>query len=93
MDLDRFNRLLMESVGVGLALTDPDSLAIAFANSRFKEWFPDCAGGDSRLDQLLTGLEADRMRSRLADGQAFHTELELKVNRRAMTVAVDVRRH
>ena len=34
MDLDRFNRLLMESVGVGLALIDPDTLAIAFANAR-----------------------------------------------------------
>ena len=93
MDLDRFNRLLIESAGVGLALAKPDSLTIAFANHRFAEWFPACTVGESRLDELLPGLNLERMRARLADDRAYQTELELKVNRRGMTVAVDIKRH
>jgi adenylate cyclase len=93
MDLDRFNRLLLESAGVGLALADPERLTIAFANPRFREWFPGCDEEERRLDELLSGLNVDRMRARLTGGQAYRTDLELKVNRRAMTLAVDVKRH
>lgn len=93
MDLDRFNRLLLESAGVGLALADPESLSIAFANPRFREWFPGHEAATPRLDELLTGLDVERMRSRLADGRPYRTELELKLNRRAMTIAVDVKHH
>jgi class 3 adenylate cyclase len=93
MDLDRFNRLLLESAGVGLALADPETLAIAFANPRFSEWFPGCDEAERRLDELLTGLNVERMRARLTDGKAYRTDLELKVNRRSVTLAVDVKRH
>jgi adenylate cyclase len=93
MDLDRFNRLLLESAGVGLALADPEGLAIAFANPRFTEWFPSCEDTGSRLDELLVGLDVERMRSRIADDRPYRVELELKANRRTMTVAVDVKRH
>jgi adenylate cyclase len=93
MDLDRFNRLLLESAGVGLALADPESLTIAFANPRFREWFPGQESAAPRLDELLTGLDVERMRSRLADDRPYRTELELKLNRRAMTIAVDVKHH
>ena len=93
MDLDRFNRLLIESAGVGLALARPDSLTIAFANHRFAEWFPACSVGESRLDELLPSLNLERMQARLADDRPYQAELELKVNRRGMTVAVDVKRH
>jgi adenylate cyclase len=93
MDLDRFNRLLLESAGVGLALANPETLAIAFANPRFTEWFPGCAEEGARLDGLLAGLNVERMRARLADDRPFQAELELKANRRAMTIAVDIKRH
>jgi adenylate cyclase len=93
MDLDRFNRLLLESAGVGFALADPETLAIRFANPRFTEWFPACADADARLDGLLTGLDVERMRSRLSEDRPYKVDLELKANRRAMSVAVDVKRH
>jgi class 3 adenylate cyclase len=93
VDLDKFNRLLLESAGVGLALAEPQSLAVAFANHRFTEWFPACAEEATPLDELLTGLDVERMRSRLADDRPYRVELELKVGRRAMTVTVDVKHH
>jgi adenylate cyclase len=93
MDLDRFNRLLLESAGVGLALAQPDTLTIAFANPRFSEWFPLCDEGEGTLPVLLAGLDVDRMRARLAEDKPYRTDLELKVNRRAMTLAIDVKRH
>jgi adenylate cyclase len=93
MDLDRFNRLLLESAGVGLALADPTSLAVRFSNPRFAEWFPDCTAPDARLDGLLQGLDVARMRDRITAGQAFRSELQLKLNRRQMTLDIEVRRH
>jgi len=93
MDLDRFNRLLLESAGVGLALADPASLAVRFSNPRFAEWFPDCAAPDARLDGLLDGLDVTRMRDRIDAGQAFRSELQLKVNRRQVTLDIEIRRH
>lgn len=93
MDLARFNRLLLESAGVGLALADVETLAIAFANHRFAEWFPSCADARSRLDELLTGLDVEKLRSLVAAGRPYRTEIEMKVGRRSLTVAVDVKRH
>ncbi|MDH4142957.1 MAG: adenylate/guanylate cyclase domain-containing protein [Chloroflexota bacterium] len=93
MDLDRFNRLLLESAGVGLALADPETLGIAFANPRFQEWFPALEGPESRLDEVLIGLDVERMRSRLAADRPYRVDLELKANRRALTISVDVKRH
>jgi adenylate cyclase len=93
MDLERFNRLLLESAGVGLALARPDSLEVAFANPRFREWFPSCDEGAPRLDELLSGLDVERMRGRLAEDRPYRVELDLKVGRRTMSIAVDVKRH
>jgi len=93
MDLDRFNRLLLESAGVGLALADPDSLAVQFSNPRFAEWFPDSRAEGATLDGMLQGLDVAKMRSRLESGQGYRTELQLKVNRRQMTLDLDVKRH
>jgi len=93
MDLDRFNRLLLDSAGVGLALADPDTLTIRFSNPRFAEWFPDSREPDARLDGTLQGLDVERMRARLGAEEAYRTELQLKVNRRQMTLDIDIKRH
>jgi adenylate cyclase len=93
IDLDRFNRLLLESTGVGLALAEPDALTVAFANHRFGEWFPGCDDGCSRLDELLPGLDVDAMRERLGDDRPYRSELEFKAGRRTITVTIDVKRH
>jgi adenylate cyclase len=93
MDLDRFNRLLLESAGVGLALADPERLVVSFANPRFKEWFPASEGGEARLDELLTGIDVARMRARVSEDRPYRVDLELKANRRSMSVSVDVKRH
>ncbi len=93
MDLDRFNRLLLESAGVGFALADPESLAIRFSNPRFAEWFPDSREPVARLDALLEGLDVDRMRARLDADRGYRTELQLKVNRRQITLDIDIKRH
>jgi adenylate cyclase len=93
MDLDRFNRLLLESAGVGLALAAPDTLEVAFANPRFTEWFPGSTEAGAHLDDLLVGLDVARMQAKLQEGRPYRTELELKANRRTVTIAVDVKEH
>ena len=46
MNLDKFNELLLESVGVGLAILQPESLQIMFLNRRLSEWFPEARAGE-----------------------------------------------
>ncbi len=53
MKLDIFNKMLLESVGVGLALLDPDTHEVLFANRRFIDWLPGMAGVGQSLDEAF----------------------------------------
>ncbi len=90
MNLERFNRMLLESAGVGLAIIDPESLEILFGNRRFIEWFPGAAGAGTKLLDVLEGIDADLMETRLNNGRSFTSEVKVKVKRREMTIAVTV---
>lgn len=90
MNLERFNRMLLESAGVGLAIVDPDTMEILFGNRRFIEWFPGAAGAGARVFDALEGIDAEKMQARLNDGRSFSTEITVKVKRRDVTIAMTV---
>ncbi len=93
MDLERFNRLLLESVGVGLALVDAATLEVRFHNRRFGEWFPAVLDGTPALSVLLPTLDCEGLAERVADGTPWVTEVEAKVRRRTLTLAVTISPH
>jgi class 3 adenylate cyclase len=93
MKLEKFNEMLLESAGVGLAILRPDTREILFGNPRFDEWFPDAAGIGKRLDEIVPDIDYERMEKRLADGREFKCETSVKVGRRSVTLALTCSSH
>lgn len=93
LDVGRFNRLLLESAGVGLALAHADTLEVTYCNPRFGQWFPDAPAGGGRLDAIVPGIDATRLAARLEEGRPYQVEAQIKVRHRTMNLAVQVARH
>ena len=87
MNLDRFNELLLESAGVGLAVLDPDDLTILFFNRRLGEWFPD-ARAAAGFEDLVDGIDRDAMREKFDKGRSYSVETSVKAGRRSISLAV-----
>jgi class 3 adenylate cyclase len=90
INLDRFSELLVDSAGVGLSIAQPDSLVVTYCNRRFGEWFPAAPDGEVRLDELLPGVDRDRLRARLDDGKSFRLEADVKVRHRTVRLAIQI---
>ena len=82
LNLDTFNRALIESVGVGIAIVAADTLAILFHNKRFEQLFG-LPANDMSLGQLMDVPDL----SGLAEGVIETTELTIKQKRRPVTLA------
>jgi PAS domain-containing protein len=89
MNFTRFNELLLQSVGVGLAVLDRETQRILFHNRRFGEWFGEGAGG-AELSRLVPGLDVAAMREALAVASTFTAEHEVKIGRRSTSLAVQI---
>ncbi len=92
MDLERFNRMLLESVGVGLAILAPESREILCANRRFVEWFPGETGIGRLLEEVFPEIDPQALRDRLDAGMGFASEAEIKVKRRAVIMSLQISR-
>ena len=86
----RFQELLLASIGVGVAVLDPDTLEVVFHNARLAEWFGIDQGRPVRLSELVPGLDPDRLRDRLARGRAYTGEATGRAGRREIAVALQV---
>jgi len=90
LNLDHINRMLLDSVGVGLAVADPESLRIIARNHRFEEWFPGVMQDESALPALFPKFEEEKMRSRLQAGRAYTHEVEVPAGRRKLNLLVSI---
>lgn len=88
MNLERFNELLLASVGVALAIVDPEDLRILFHNPRLAEWFPDAQCG-VLLTEILTALDLERTQTGLGRGRPYVLETRVTVGRREVAVALE----
>lgn len=93
LNLGKFNQMLLETVGVGLAILDPETLEIHFTNRRFGEWFPRVREGGRRFDELFEDLDPGRLRERVESEKTYVKEAEVKIGRRAVSLAIHVSKH
>jgi len=93
MNMDKFNEVLLESVGVALAVIDSESRTILFGNRRFVEWFPGENGVGRTLEEVFSDISLERMNARFDDERAYTTEIEVKAKRRSVTLAISIARH
>lgn len=90
IDFERFNELLLESAGVGLAIAQPETLEVTFCNRRFSELFPEAPSGGHGLKEFLPALDVDRLAARLASDRAFVTEVEVRPRNRPINLAIQI---
>lgn len=88
LNLDAFNRALIESVGVAIAIVARDSRRVLFCNRRFGQMFGE-PGSEDVVDRFvplpdLSGLEA---------GKTVEREVSVKVGRRPMVFQANVSLH
>ncbi|QPC45069.1 adenylate/guanylate cyclase domain-containing protein [Kaustia mangrovi] len=93
MDLEQFNRLLLQSVGVGLAVADPETLRVLVANRRMRDWFDLADGDPPSLGEILPALDRDRLAARMAAGRPLTLETEAKIGRKRASLAVEITSH
>ncbi|MCA8929187.1 MAG: PAS domain-containing protein [Alphaproteobacteria bacterium] len=91
MDMDRFRSMLFDSVGVGLAVVDPDRFRVLMHNAQFRDWCPGLAGdAHAAVYDLLGGFDPEAARQALDGGVSYRFEVQVKPKRRPITLACEL---
>lgn len=93
MNLDNFNKLLLESVGVGLALLDADNFELVMGNRRFEEWFPDTVGVGKKVDEIFSDVDLEKLARKIEADKPYIFETSFQMKRRSVSLAVTCSRH
>lgn len=90
LDLDRVRALLLDSATVGLAVAAGDDGRILLCNDAFRVLFPAVVGQGLSLADLVPATADAAARKLLAAGARHTSEIEVKVGRRRLVVAVEI---
>jgi len=88
---DRFLRNLLQTIGEGVAVVDPDTLAIVFENGRFFEWFPPDEEVDDSLTARFPKLDLDQARTRIERRGKYSFDAESGEGARKASLAANLR--
>jgi len=89
---DLFLRNLLQTIGEGVAVVDPETLAIVFENGRFFEWFPPDEEVDDSLAARFPKLDLEQARTRIERRGKYSFEAEAGEGARKVSLAADLRR-
>lgn len=87
MNMEAFNRLLLESIGTGLAVVDAETHELMFSNPLFTTWFPLPEDGSRNISDVIGIIDSTKLKEN--EGR-FSGEAEVKVKRRMLTISVNV---
>jgi adenylate cyclase len=88
---DAFLRNLLQTLGTGAAVVDPESLAVVFENGRFFEWFPPDEEVDDSLAARLPQVDLDRARARIERRGSYAFDAEAGEGARKVSLAGELR--
>ncbi len=91
MSIAAINEKLLRSIGVGVALVRASNLQFIFHNAPFAKWFGEPEKGQL-LGDVIDGLQAEGINAVIKDGSPFHGEVEVKLKRRTLVIAVTISR-
>ena len=91
-ELDAFNKLLLETVGVGLIIATYPELDVRFRNQRVADWFPGFNEEEGPLCERLGAIDENALRAKLEAGGSYQTTVETKVRRRTHVLALTATR-
>ncbi|NKB57622.1 MAG: adenylate/guanylate cyclase domain-containing protein [Alphaproteobacteria bacterium] len=93
MKLDKFNKMLLESVGVGLAILELESREVLFANRRFIEWLPGTTSLGRPIDEVFPDIDYKSLEGKIGADEIYTCEATIKVKRRSVTLALQFTKH
>ena len=84
-------RQLVQTMGVGIAIVEPESWEILFENANFFKWFPLSSDVDEPLTIRLPRFKANRALDRIQNGRTFSFETEAQSGGRSIPLSVELR--
>jgi adenylate cyclase len=87
-----FFRELAQTLGVGVAVVDPDSWSITFENARFFELFGPDPMVEDTLPSRVPSIDLDRAKSRLEKGRPYSFDAEAGSGARTKSLEVRLSR-
>jgi len=82
---------VLNSLTTAVAVADPASWTVRFANARFQEWFPPGDEGGAELSARLPAADPGRARDRLEKGRPYRFETEVRAGPRTLTLQMELR--
>ena len=89
MSIAEINEQLLRSIGVGVAIARLPGLEFIFYNEPFAKWFGEPVSG-STLTEVIEGLDQDNLAAVLENGHPFNGEVQIKLKRRSLVIAVSI---
>lgn len=90
MDMDLFRTMLIDSVGVGLAVVDSTRFRILMHNAQFADWFPGAEEPGTAVYSVVPDFDTDAVRLAIEHGQTHKFETQVKPKRRQISLAIEV---
>ncbi len=90
MDMERFRSLLLDSVGVGLAVLEPSGFRLLLHNAAFGAWFPEAVDDGRSIAEFLPSFDREEVAGLWTAGRTWKCEVEVKPKRRVITLAIEL---
>ncbi|MEN8213599.1 MAG: adenylate/guanylate cyclase domain-containing protein [Pseudomonadota bacterium] len=84
---------LLQSLGVGVAIVDPETWHIEFENARFFQWIPPGEDADAPLTLRIPGFKAERALDRVGKGRKYQFDFESKAGGRSTPLSIEIQNH
>jgi class 3 adenylate cyclase len=88
---DAFLRNLLQTLNAGVAVVDPDTLAVVFENGRFFEWFPPDEDVGDALPSRLPNLDLAQAHSRIERRGKYSFDAKAGEGAREVSLAGELR--
>ena len=84
-------RVTAQTLGIGLAVVDPEDWTVIYENAKFFAWFPPASDADEPLTQRIADFKESRAQSRIQAGRAYNLDVEATTGGRELPINVEVR--
>ncbi|NRG16916.1 adenylate/guanylate cyclase domain-containing protein [Rhizobiales bacterium] len=92
MNLERFNELLLKSIGVGLAVADAETFEVLVTNDCWDDWFGK-SGKTTTLKEVFPEFDVERLQQRLAAEKPYLLDAAAPSGKRKISLTAKISRH
>lgn len=90
LDEERLKKIA-QTLKIGVAIVEIEEWNVLFENANFFKWFPPKTDADEPLTERMSGLNVNRIQTRIQEGRAYNFETEAQIGERQFPIEVEVR--